>query len=189
MLIVPKGDHQHGWGLWSESRHSRSSPDQHSQNQNLRACASIPMRVSTPFPFGLFMSRGVSATAPTVTEIYLCVQEEVRNPIRGCFRWSAAGRTPKFFIPPPPCFKSCSSGVRNTVYVCGESLIEIWGHGGLGVLHPGIKKGYSRRKFFRFLLPSRRKRRDFFLALRALHVHALRCYPVCGFPLNPAHLI
>ena len=37
--------HQHDWGLWSESRHSRSLPDQHSQNQNLRAFASIPMRV------------------------------------------------------------------------------------------------------------------------------------------------
>ena len=60
--------------------------------------------------------------------------------------------------------------------------------GGRGVLHPGFKKGYGRRK-----------RRDFyhlvgerdaiFLALRALSFLALRCYPVCGFPLNPTYLI
>ena len=67
-----------------------------------------------------------------------------------------------FLYPPPPTFKFYSPGVQNTVYVCGESLIAIWGGGGRGVLSPGFKKGYGRRKRRDFLPPSRRKRRDFF---------------------------
>jgi len=95
----------------------------------------------TPFPFGLLMSRGDSATGPTVTEIYPCVQEEVRNPTRGCFLQNATGRTPKFFIPPSPTFNFYSSGVQNTVYVCGESLIAIWGGGGSWSSPPGTREG------------------------------------------------
>ena len=50
------------------------------------------------------------------------------------------------FYTPSPCFKFCSSTVQNTVYVCGESLIEIWGCGGLGVLNLALLKGCGRRK-------------------------------------------
>ena len=81
----------------------------------------------------------------------------------------------------------------------GSPLMRFGVVGGRGVLHPGFQKGYGRRK-----------RHDFYhlvgegdaiflgfcvwpagvhRALRALSVHALRCYPVCGFPLKPACLI
>lgn len=60
------------------------------------------MKRGTPFPFGLFMSRGDSATEPTVTEIYLCMQEEVRNPTRGVFLVECYRQNPKIFYTPLP---------------------------------------------------------------------------------------
>ena len=81
-----------------------------------------------------------------------CVHDPFGSIDGGCFWWSATGRTPKFFIPPSPTLKNYSSGVQNTVYVCGESLIAIWGGGGRGVLLLVFEKGYGRREFFSSLV-------------------------------------
>ena len=108
---------------------------------------------------------------------------------------------PQNFYTPSPLFLNFAHRVCKTLCMyAGSPLMKFGVVGGRGVLHPGFKKGYGRRKRRDFLPPNRRKRRDFFLGfcgwlagvdrtLRALSFLALRCYSVCGFPLSPASLI